>query len=147
MPASKESAGAATIKRSTEYVTVACRLPQGLKVDIQGFGILHLHGVHSPYARFGYGMTTVRRDLWERILTQYGEHKGKDRQGRDCIIPEALWLSNKVIFVADSASSVKAQAKEQAGVDVGFNAIDPKNPNLKVKNIQVEGSDDKGMGT
>jgi hypothetical protein len=136
------------IKRSADYVTVACKLPTGLKIPVQGLAQpIHLHGSHSPYNRFGYGMTEVKADIWAQIRTQYGPREGTDRNGDKCMIPEAAWLANGVVFAASDTRSVNAEAKETEGLIVGFEPIDPNKPHTAPgvsRAIQLEGLDDPG---
>lgn len=140
----------ANIKRSADYVTVACKLPQGLIIPVQGLqNPIKLHGTHSPFARFGFGMTEIKAEIWDAINKQYGEREGINRHGEKCMLPKALWLENRVVFAASDTRSVNAEAKERETARVGFEPVDPKKPNELpgAGRIQVEGDDDLGMGT
>ena len=135
-------------KRSADYVTVACKLPQGMTIPVQG--LLHpvkLHGTNSPFARFGAGMTEVKADVWQQILKQYGERDGTDRFGNRCINPQAAWLANGVVFAHSAPKNVNSEAKEREKQRIGFEPIDPKNPNANPEfaAIQREGANDPGM--
>ncbi len=136
-------------KRASQYVTVACKLPQGMVIPVQGLQHpIKLHGQHSPFAQFGYGMTEVKADVWEQILKQYGEKEGVNRQGEKCIIPQAAWLANRVVFAHADTKSTTSEAKEREKHRVGFEAVNPRDkadPNFASGKIQNEGADDPGQ--
>ncbi len=133
--------------RSSAYVTVACKLPQGFVIPVQGKPHLRLHGTNSPFVRNGFGMTEVKTELWQQILQQYGEREGTDRFGAKCMIPEALWLTNRIVFAHADTKNVNAEAKDREKIKVGFEPIDPKKPNdsAEFAAIQREGANDPGM--
>ena len=137
------------IARSAEFVTVACKLPTGMRIPVQGLAEpIHLHGTHSPFARFGFGMTEVKADVWAQILKQYGEKEGVNRQGEKCLNPAAAWLTNRIVFAASDTRSVNSEAKEREKQKVGFEAVDPKAPHTTpgASNIQSGGDDyDRGL--
>jgi hypothetical protein len=136
------------IARAADFVTVACKLPTGLRIHVDGLTQpVHLHGTHSPFARFGYGMTEVKADVWAQIQKQHGEHEGIGRNGEKCLIPAAAWLTNKVVFAASQPKSVNSQAKELEKLKTGFEAVDPMKPSEVpgASNIQ-RGDDDTDVG-
>ncbi len=99
-------------------VTVACRLPQGLHLDIVKHGELRqrvtLNGSNSAHAVAGYGITeNVPKDFFDRWLAAHGE------------LPA---VKNGLIFAHAQKVSTEAQATEQAGLKSGLEPLDPKKP-------------------
>lgn len=138
-----------TSTASADFVTVACKLPQGLHIMLDGQREpLKLHGSQSPYARFGHGMTQVRADTWEQVEKQYGERDGVDHNGRPCTLPRAAWLESGAVFAHNKPQSTNDMSKERQDVRAGFERIDRKKPN-EVPGIgamiQEEGKSDPGM--
>jgi hypothetical protein len=138
-----------TAKRTADYVTVACKLPNGLIIPLEGRAQpVRLHGTHSPYARFGFGMTEVEAAVWDQILKQYGDRMGTNRDGDKAVkTPKAAWLANGIVFAHSDTRSTNSEAKEKEGLRVGFEPIDPKNldatPGVSSA-IQREGASDPG---
>lgn len=132
----------ADVKRSAEYVNVACRIPQGLRVIVPGGDgrtavDQFLHGAASAHAIAGHGMTTVKTETWNAIVDFYKDHPG------------ARWLHNESVFVSSDAASAQDKAEDRKTLDVGYNPIDPNNPNERARTgvtIQVEGEKDPGEG-
>jgi len=143
-----KSGSTSGIKRAAQFVTVACKLPQGIRIHVEGREApYHFHGTKSPFARFGYGMTDVPAEVWEQITKQYGQRKGHDRNGKPCLIPEATWLANRIVFAASAPEDVNAEAKDREKLKVGFEAVDPKKPEDTpgASIIQREGAEDPGL--
>lgn len=123
-------------RAGNDFVTVACKLPQGLIIVIPPMGEqreqrVKLNGRYSAFAIADHGMTQVKADTWAAIQMLHAD---------------ALWLKNEHVFAVSDAQSASDKAEERADVDAGFNKIDPKNPNA-VKgagNIQIEGAPDLG---
>lgn len=117
-------------KKSAQTVRVACRLPHGIIVKL-GNEAVKLHGLHSPYAVAGHGMTDVPTDVWDAIVMAYGERK---------------FIKNGYVFALD-ADSARDKAIERKDVNAGFNPIDPRNPQgvggIGVE-IQPNGAPDRG---
>lgn len=112
-------------KRSASTVTIACKLPQGLRVRLENGPEVHFHGANSPWAVAGYGLTQgVDVDTWEAVKAQYAE---------------ATWLVNGFVFANGDHDSVVDQATDEKDRQAGFEAIDPKQ---MPGNIQVEGAND-----
>jgi hypothetical protein len=115
----------ATKSKSNGFVTVACKLPQGLIISVPDTDIkVKLHGTHSPYAVAGHGLTEVRSDVWEAIETYYKEHSG------------AKWLGTSV-FVSSRREDAVDEATEKADENYGFDPIDPAAPGSVNKGITV----------
>lgn len=125
--------------RSSEYVSIACKLPQGLHVKVPEKGIdIKLHGSNTPFAVAGFGLTEVKTQVWEAIVEFYKDHPG------------AKWLHNETVFAQNKRESAIEAAEERKGFDAGFEAVDPNNPSKAARTsamIQVEGSRDPGEGS
>lgn len=130
-------------KKAAEFVTVACKIPQGLNVVIKddaGEPIInvHLNGPHSAFAVAGHGMTQVRAEVWQQIVDYYKTHSG------------AKWLHNESVFVMADPESAADKADDRKSLDVGYNPIDPNKPGERARTgvaIQVEGAKDPGEGS
>jgi hypothetical protein len=105
-------------KKSADMLVVACRLPQGLHIPLPGGQMLTLNGLNSRGAHSGHGFTNVKKDTWETVQTVYAEMK---------------WLTSGAVFAMADADSAVDAAEERQDVNVGFNQIDPANPNASVK--------------
>lgn len=125
-------------KRSADTVTIACRIPQGLKVVVPSINKeIFLHGSESHYAIAGHGMTQVKKSDWEAAVDHYKDHPG------------AKWLHNESVFVSTDRESAEDEATDRKDLDVGYNPIDPNKPGQKARTgvtIQVEGQRDPGEG-
>lgn len=124
---------------SGDFVTVACKLPQGLTIVIPPMGEqreqrVTLHGRYSPYAIGEHGMTQVKADVWATIQMVHAEQK---------------WLTNEHVFALRDQQSASDKAEERAEVNAGFNKIDPAKPNqtLAARGIQREGDQDYGINS
>ena len=102
----------------TDTVTVGCKLPHGLHLDIVKIGEpvdRHtINGSNSSRIVGGYGITEgVPRAFWERWLEQ----------------SKALaMVKNGLIFAHAEAASVISKAKDGAAEINGFERIDPSKP-------------------
>lgn len=131
------------ISRGSSTVTVACKLPAGLILQIWEMAEVpegsptgtrmikkaqkkgepvKLNGCALPFGvspEFpmpgGYALTTIPADFWEEWC----------RQNKDSDV-----LKNRIIFAHGSENDTATQAREQAREKVksGFEPIDPKNP-------------------
>ena len=102
-------------------VSVACRLPAGLKVDLraEGYGELYFKGENDPSAiivaeaRGHHGITTgVPKEAWEALLAHP-------------IYSRAKWLKEGFVFAATKSKDVITEARDLGERDAGFNQIDP----------------------
>lgn len=119
---------------STDTVTVACKLPNGLHITLPEQGIsIKLHGSASPFAIGGHGMTQgVNAADWAVV-----EEVHKD----------ARWLKNEAVFAMNKPQDASDKAVERQAVRVGFEGIDPKDPSNGLPGsmrIQVDGEGDYG---
>jgi hypothetical protein len=98
-------------KKGSDFVVVACRLPQGLIVKLPGDAEIKLNGLNARGSHSGHGFTNVKNDTWETIKTVYGHAK---------------WLTNGAVFAMPDADSATDAATDRQDANVGFNQIDPK---------------------
>lgn len=98
-------------------VSVACRLPAGLSVDVRGHGTLTFKGENDPSAiivaeaRGHHGITTgVPKEAWDALEEQYAG---------------ARWLKEGFVFAATKSKDVITEARDLGDRDAGFNQIDP----------------------
>jgi hypothetical protein len=132
-----------SVSKSASTVTVACKLPNGLwlqlwdtqdvpessptgtrmiKKAFKKGEPIKLNGCALPFGAVpeyplpgGYALTTIPADFWAEWVKQN---------------PDSDALANRVIFAHATPSDTDAQAREQARdkVKSGFEPIDPKNP-------------------
>ena len=103
---------------SSSTVTVACRIPQGLHLDIVKHGEVRqrvtLNGSNSAHAVAGYGITEhVPKEFFGKWLA---DHKD---------LPA---VRNGLIFAHAQKRSAEAKAAEQTGLKSGLEPLDPKKP-------------------
>jgi hypothetical protein len=98
-------------------VTVACRLPSGLSVDVLGHGTLLFKGANDKRAlalageQGFHGLTSgVPKDAWDALTVQYATAK---------------WLTGGFVFATTKARDALKEAQERGDVNAGFNQIDP----------------------
>lgn len=104
-------------------VSVGCRLPSGLNVNVEVDGeivTLHFKGSNDRRAlaladEQGYhGITSdIPTAHWKAVEEQYATAK---------------WLTSGAVFAAGKRKAVVAEAQELGDRDVGFNALDPEAP-------------------
>lgn len=120
---------------ATGTVTVACRLPCGLVVPVNGFdmlpdgtvvtcagqGMLRFRGANDRSAMVdesGHGLTSgIDAKAWEALERQHAK---------------APWLTTGALFAARKAAAARSEAQERGEIDVGFNGLDPKAPGPKL---------------
>lgn len=99
--------------RTADMLTIACKLPQGLRIPLEGQPDVVLNGVHSAFSIAGHGMTDVKAETWAAIEKRYAE---------------AAWLKNELVFAMGDKDSAVDKAEERQDVKTGFEAVDPKKP-------------------
>lgn len=90
-------------------VTVGCKLPNGLHLDLDGRRAT-INGANSSRIVGGYGLTEVDKDLWEAWAKAYAE---------------SPLIKNGLVFAQGSAASAEAKAKEQAEIKSGLEPLVP----------------------
>lgn len=119
-----------SVPKAAEFVNVACRLPQGLIIQLPSGNVVKLQGTQSPYAVAGHGITRgVPAALWAEVEAAYSEAK---------------WLQQDLVFAMPDLDSVNAKAQERQAVRAGFEKIDPNHPEVRTMSalIQPEGARD-----
>lgn len=112
--------------RSTENidargtVSVGCRLPAGLTVNVLVDGEVHTHtfrGANDPRAlaladeQGFHGITSgVPEAVWKAVEEQYAKAK---------------WLTAGFVFAAGKRAAVLDEAQDLGARDAGFNPLDP----------------------
>lgn len=97
-----------------EMVTVGCKLPNGLMLEV-GPKQVQVAGWRNNAVKIvgGYGLTQVEKAFWEAWLAEHGQQP---------------YVKNGVIFAQDKANSAAAQATEQKTVKSGLEPLPQKNP-------------------
>lgn len=118
-------AGEAGKANGTDMVTVCCKLPNGLVLEVGRTGddnhtVVRLNGSNASRVIGGFGMTQVSKNVWEEWLAK---HKRLD------------FVKKGLVFVHGTIVSAEAEATERAGLKNGFEAVDP--------HKQILGSDGK----
>lgn len=102
-----------------QTVTVGCKLPNGLHMDLRGDGgelvkRITLNGANKSEVIGGYGITHgVDKEAFE-------EWKRRN--------PDFTPLKKGLIFAQDKPAAAAAQAKEQAEIKNGFEGLNPDKP-------------------
>ena len=104
---------ARTSTKPADMLTIACKLPQGLTVQLPDGSTIKLNGAHSPFAIAGFGMTDVKASAWAVVEKQYAEAK---------------WLTNEVVFAMGDKESAVDKAEERKDEKSGFEPVDPLKP-------------------
>lgn len=92
-----------------DLVTVGCKLPNGLHLDLQGKRVT-LNGANSSRIVGGYGLTPVDKEFWEAWAKDYAD---------------SPLLLNGLVFAQGSDARATAKAGEQAEVKSGFEPLVP----------------------
>ncbi|EMB4114254.1 MULTISPECIES: hypothetical protein [Serratia] len=102
-----------------EQVTVGCKLPNGLVLEVDGHQQA-VAGYRGEDVRIigGYGLTPVDKELWDAWLKIH-----KDQP----------YVKNGVIFAQDNGNSARAQAKEQEKLKSGLDPLPQNNPAPGIK--------------
>lgn len=97
----------------TATVTVGCKIPNGLHLDLGGKRVT-LNGSHSSRVIGGYGLTEgVPADFFEAWLQTYADSPA---------------VTNGLVFAQENAADVRAQALDQADIRTGLEPLDPTKP-------------------
>lgn len=99
--------------KTAEMLTIACKLPQGLRIKLEDDTEIKLHGMHSPFAMAGHGMTDVKASTWAAVEKQYAE---------------APWLVNELVFAVGDRDSAVDKAEDNKDNKSGFEPVDPVKP-------------------
>ncbi|MEK7888231.1 hypothetical protein AAB992_14020 [Burkholderia contaminans] len=113
---------------SDDMVTVACKLPQGLHLDIVKHGEVRrrvtLNGANSSHAVAGFGITErVPKAFFEQWLAEHQE------------LPA---IRNELIFALPRRADVEAMAAERVDMKSGLEPLDPKKPGKDLAPLSKE---------
>lgn len=107
----------------TATVTVGCKLPNGLHLDL-GDKRVTLNGANSARIVGGYGITEgVDAAFFEAWKKTYADSPA---------------VKNGLVFAHGKTGDVEAQAREQAEIRTGLEPLDPEKPgpNLEPENAK-----------
>lgn len=108
-------------------VTVGCKLPHGLHLDVNDKRIT-LAGENSSAVIGGHGITEgVDKELFERWMS---------------LNKDSAAVKNGLIFAHEKSSNTQAEAKEKVKNKTGFEGLDPKAPAPGIKpddNMKLKG--------
>lgn len=103
-------------------ITVGCKLPTGLFMDVDGVRV-ELNGKNSSLVIGGYGLTeNVDKDLFDRWMDQH-----KD----SAVVLEGF------IFAQNKTNDAKAQAADNADNTNGFEGINPAAPGPGIAPVEA----------
>lgn len=91
-------------------VTVGCKLPHGLEIDVDGKKIV-LNGQNSTEIIGGYGLTKVDQEIAEKWFKDNSDHAA---------------VKNGLLFIEKNDSKAKDKAADQKDVKNGAEQLDPK---------------------
>lgn len=91
------------------FVTVACKLPHGLKLTL-GERSFTLRGANAPDAVVGFGLTVIPEDFWNDWSKAYHNYEP---------------LKKGLIFAHAKAGDTRAEAGEKKELKTGLEQLDP----------------------
>ena len=98
---------------STATVTVACKIPNGLHLDLDGRRIT-LNGSSSSQIAGGFGLSEdVDKAFFDEWVKRYRDSPA---------------VTGGIVFAYENAADTKARAAEYANLKTGLEPLDPKNP-------------------
>ncbi|MCU5775118.1 hypothetical protein N5923_23330 [Erwiniaceae bacterium BAC15a-03b] len=96
-----------------EVVTVGCKLPNGLLIDVGG-KITHLQGANSSNVIGGYGLTeSVDKEYFEAWLKEHADQP---------------YVKNELVFAQAKTNSAQSKATENASVKTGLEGLPQDKP-------------------
>lgn len=105
-------------------VSVACKLPHGLILELPNAEPVRLNGANHPEAIAGFGITAVDKDFFEAWKTAHKDFAP---------------LVKGLIFAQDRADSIRAEAKDKAALKTGLEGLDPEAPAPGIQAENYEG--------
>lgn len=120
--APQAAAGEPDKANGTAMVTVGCKLPNGLimelgKVGDDDYQTVRLNGGNDANIIGGYGLTAVSKSFWDAWMKR--NHK-------------LGFVKRAMVFVHGDIASARDHAQDNAGIRTGFEAIDPEKKILGV---------------
>jgi len=96
-----------------EVVTVGCKLPNGLLIDVDG-KVVHLLGANSSNVIGGYGLTeNVDKEYFEKWLKQHAKQP---------------YVKGEMVFAQAKTNSAQSKASENASVKTGLEGLPQDKP-------------------
>lgn len=96
-----------------EVVTVGCKLPNGLVVDIDGYTVT-LNGANASNIVGGYGLTeNVDKAAFEKWMKAHADQP---------------YVKNELVFAQAKTNSAESKAKENASVKSGLEGLPQDKP-------------------
>ncbi len=113
---------------STATVTVGCKLPHGLLLDITQHGEpqarFRVKGSNSAAIIGGFGITPgVPKDLWDRWVAKNAQLE---------------FVRKGLIFAYEKSDATRGQAKDNAELSNGLEPIDPNKKRVNLKTLTTE---------
>ena len=106
-----------------ETVTVGCKLPNGLILEIGDYKVA-LNGANSSLVVGGYGLTEgVDKDAFEQWLAVHAAQP---------------YVRNDLVFAQAKTNSAQAKASENASVKSGLEGLDQKNPSPGIEKADTK---------
>lgn len=94
-------------------VTVACKLPNGLQIEQDGY-VVTLNGANSSNIIGGYGLTeNVDKDMFEKWLAAHANQK---------------YVQRELVFAQARTESAQSKAKENSAIKSGLEGLPQDNP-------------------
>lgn len=96
-----------------EVVTVGCKLPNGLLIDVGG-KVVHILGANSSNVIGGYGLTeNVDKEFFETWLKEHASQP---------------YVKNELVFAQAKTNSAQSKANENAGIKTGLEGLPQDKP-------------------
>lgn len=96
-----------------EVVTVACKLPNGLQIEQDGY-VVTIKGANDSNLVGGYGITEgVDKDAFEKWLTVHADQP---------------YVKNELVFAQAKTNSAQSKAAENATVKSGLEGLPQDKP-------------------
>ncbi|WP_048996416.1 hypothetical protein [Burkholderia multivorans] len=105
------------------FVTVGCKLPNGLHIEVNGKRVT-LNGSNSSNVIGGHGLTQVDAEFFAKWLEDHKDYAP---------------VKAGLIFAHEKSVNAEAEAKEKANNKSGLEGIDPENPGASIAPENYEG--------
>lgn len=113
---------------STKMMTIGCKLPNGLIMELGKVGEEHyrqirLKGTNDAAIVGGYGLTQVSEEAW---TTWYKKNKG------------LKFVRDGFVFAHGTEADAKDHAKDNAAMRTGFEPLDPNKGLASAPGVEVD---------
>ena len=110
-------------------IVVACKLPNGLHLDVPGKGRVTLKGVALPFGVApeapmpgGYTLTQVDEEFWQAWV--------KNHADSDIV-------QKKIVFASARSDHTRGMAAEQKEIKTGLEPTDPSKPGTGLERVGI----------